>query len=79
MSFELIPGKWVGKDFPVFVIAEIGQNHQGKSKLVRLLLIDLVTYFMGLSFFLSFIYFKGSNRYSKYINNLDDLLGLKVP
>ena len=30
MDFEIAPGKWIGKNHDVFVIAEIGQNHQGK-------------------------------------------------
>ena len=25
---ELCPGRWVGNDHPVFIIAELGQNHQ---------------------------------------------------
>ena len=25
---ELCPGRWVGDNHPVFVIAELGQNHQ---------------------------------------------------
>lgn len=29
--FELIPGRKIGKDQPVFIIAEIGQNHNGKN------------------------------------------------
>ena len=29
-SLELIPGKYIGEGNPTFVIAEIGQNHNGK-------------------------------------------------
>lgn len=29
MAFELCPGRRVGGDQPCFIIAEIGQNHQG--------------------------------------------------
>ena len=29
MDFELAPGRLIGPDHPVFIIAEIGQNHQG--------------------------------------------------
>ena len=29
-DFEIAPGAWIGNTRPVFVIAEIGQNHQGK-------------------------------------------------
>ena len=29
-SLELVPGKYIGKGNPTFVIAEIGQNHNGK-------------------------------------------------
>ena len=28
-SLELCPGRWIGSSHPVFLIAEIGQNHQG--------------------------------------------------
>ena len=28
-DLELAPGRWIGEDHPVFIIAEIGQNHQG--------------------------------------------------
>ncbi|XP_074064395.1 N-acetylneuraminate-9-phosphate synthase isoform X1 [Macrotis lagotis] len=29
LELELCPGRWVGGDHPCFIIAEIGQNHQG--------------------------------------------------
>ena len=29
-SLELVPGKYIGEGNPTFVIAEIGQNHNGK-------------------------------------------------
>jgi sialic acid synthase SpsE len=28
-EIELAPGKWVGRSHPCFIIAEVGQNHQG--------------------------------------------------
>ena len=28
-ELELCPGRMIGVDHPVFIIAEIGQNHQG--------------------------------------------------
>lgn len=28
-EFELCPGRRIGGDYPCFIIAEIGQNHQG--------------------------------------------------
>lgn len=33
--FELCPGRWVGEGHPVFVIAEIGQNHQGNLDMAK--------------------------------------------
>ena len=33
--FELTPGRFVGSDQPVFIIAEIGQNHQGDLNLAK--------------------------------------------
>ena len=30
-DLELTPGRLVGESHPVFIIAEIGQNHQGKA------------------------------------------------
>ena len=38
MSFELSPGKWIGKDHPVYIIAEIGQNHQGSVEIAKQLI-----------------------------------------
>jgi len=29
MEIELAPGKWVGSSHPCYIIAEVGQNHQG--------------------------------------------------
>lgn len=29
LELELCPGRWVGGQHPCFIIAEIGQNHQG--------------------------------------------------
>ena len=29
-SLELVPGRYIGEGNPTFVIAEIGQNHNGK-------------------------------------------------
>lgn len=29
VEFELAPGRWIGDSHPCFIIAEIGQNHQG--------------------------------------------------
>ena len=29
-ELELVPGRFVGSNHPVFIVAEIGQNHQGK-------------------------------------------------
>ena len=34
-SLELCPGRLVGEDQPVFIIAEIGQNHQGELELAK--------------------------------------------
>jgi sialic acid synthase SpsE len=28
-EIELAPGRWVGGSHPCFIIAEVGQNHQG--------------------------------------------------
>ena len=29
-DLELVPGKYIGEGKPIFIIAEIGQNHNGK-------------------------------------------------
>ena len=34
-DLELCPGRWIGQDKPVFIIAEIGQNHQGDLQLAK--------------------------------------------
>ncbi|KAM4709437.1 N-acetylneuraminate-9-phosphate synthase [Discoglossus pictus] len=34
-QFELCPGRWVGGDHPCFIIAEIGQNHQGDIEIAK--------------------------------------------
>ena len=35
MEFELVPGRLIGPDHPVFIIAEIGQNHQGNKNRIK--------------------------------------------
>ena len=35
MEFELAPGRLIGPDHPVFIIAEIGQNHQGNENRIN--------------------------------------------
>lgn len=35
LEFELCPGRVVGGDHPCFVIAEIGQNHQGDIEIAK--------------------------------------------
>ena len=35
MEFELAPGRLIGPDHPVFIIAEIGQNHQGNKNKIN--------------------------------------------
>ena len=35
MEFELAPGRLIGPDHPVFIIAEIGQNHQGNKNRIN--------------------------------------------
>ncbi|XP_071493273.1 N-acetylneuraminate-9-phosphate synthase-like [Diadema antillarum] len=35
VEFELAPGRMVGQNHPVFVIAEIGQNHQGDINIAK--------------------------------------------
>ncbi|XP_076067285.1 N-acetylneuraminic acid synthase [Oratosquilla oratoria] len=35
---ELCPGRWVGAGFPCFIIAEIGQNHQGDIEIAKKLI-----------------------------------------
>ena len=35
MEFELAPGRLIGPDHPVFIIAEIGQNHQGNKNRIK--------------------------------------------
>lgn len=34
-SFELVPGRWIGDGYPCYIIAEIGQNHQGDVKVAK--------------------------------------------
>lgn len=35
---ELVPGRYIGEGQPCFVIAEIGQNHQGDIQLAKTLI-----------------------------------------
>ncbi|XP_078418988.1 N-acetylneuraminic acid synthase a [Cetorhinus maximus] len=35
MEFELCPGRLIGGDHPCFIIAEIGQNHQGSIEIAK--------------------------------------------
>ncbi|XP_071793560.1 N-acetylneuraminate-9-phosphate synthase-like [Asterias amurensis] len=35
LEFEIAPGRMIGGDHPCFVIAEIGQNHQGDIKIAK--------------------------------------------
>ncbi len=36
--FEIAPGRCIGKDFPCFIISEIGQNHQGDLEIAKKLI-----------------------------------------
>lgn len=35
LELELCPGRWVGGQHPCFIIAEIGQNHQGDLEVAK--------------------------------------------
>ncbi|XP_022110452.1 sialic acid synthase-like [Acanthaster planci] len=35
LEFELAPGRMIGGDHPCFIIAEIGQNHQGDINIAK--------------------------------------------
>ena len=35
LEFELAPGRLIGGDHPCFIIAEIGQNHQGDVSIAK--------------------------------------------
>lgn len=35
LKFELCPGRMIGANYPCFIIAEIGQNHQGDIELAK--------------------------------------------
>ena len=37
-SIELAPGRWIGESYPCFIIAEVGQNHQGDLKIAKKLI-----------------------------------------
>ncbi len=37
-SVELLPGRWVGDEEPCFLVAEVGQNHNGQPELARRLI-----------------------------------------
>lgn len=37
-EIELAPGKWVGGSHPCFIIAEVGQNHQGDMDIAKSLI-----------------------------------------
>ncbi|XP_063963547.1 sialic acid synthase-like [Lytechinus pictus] len=38
LEFEIAPGRMIGKDHPCFIIAEIGQNHQGDINIAKQLI-----------------------------------------
>lgn len=38
LELELCPGRWVGGQHPCFIIAEIGQNHQGDLEVAKRLI-----------------------------------------
>ncbi|XP_067143859.1 sialic acid synthase isoform X2 [Centruroides vittatus] len=40
IEFELIPGRKIGKNHPCFIIAEIGQNHQGDIDIAKRMIIE---------------------------------------
>lgn len=35
LQFELCPGRMIGSSHPCFIIAEIGQNHQGDIEIAK--------------------------------------------
>jgi sialic acid synthase SpsE len=37
-EIELAPGRWVGGSQPCFIIAEVGQNHQGDMAIAKTLI-----------------------------------------
>ena len=37
-NFELVPGRWIGDGHPCYIIAEIGQNHQGDVQVAKQLI-----------------------------------------
>jgi sialic acid synthase SpsE len=37
-EIELAPGRWVGGSHPCFIIAEVGQNHQGDMDIAKTLI-----------------------------------------
>lgn len=36
--FELTPDRWIGENHPCYIIAEIGQNHQGDVEIAKQLI-----------------------------------------
>ena len=48
-ELELVPGKYIGENKPTFVIAEIGQNHNGKylsviTSIIPMTLVKIIPY-----------------------------------
>lgn len=49
LNFELCPGRMIGGNNPCFIIAEIGQNHQGDieiaKKMIKMVKVSVYLYY----------------------------------
>ena len=43
-AIQVAPQRWIGDDQPCFIVAEVGQNHNGEMKIAREL-IDNIAFF----------------------------------
>jgi sialic acid synthase len=46
-DIEIVCGRYIGDDQPCFIIAEIGQNHQGDIEIAKQLIKTAKVYFYG--------------------------------
>lgn len=63
-SFELLKNKWIGDGHPCFIIAEIGQNHQGDIDIAKKMIL------MAKDCGADCVKFQKSDMHSKFTNSV---------